>query len=637
MVMKSMRGGKVGGFFKYVLFGILGMAVGGLVLSGSFGGGNVGGNDVARIEDKTITIRQFDLTLRRTLSRYNMTTQQAYKIGMAEDVLSGEIRSYFMLKEAEKLGIEIDQEQLAKRIGQVIAPHKQEGQTLQDALEDILRRQGMNEKDFVSGIKREVSGDIISTAIQAGFTPTTDLLAKDLYAFQKQTRNVDLILFKDNEIKDIPEAQTEELERLYESTKFAQYEIPEYRSVNIAIFDPESVKIEFSISEEEIETFYDENKQSFAIGEQFVLTQTMLDNEQKANDIYALVEKGADLKGATTKIMGENARYIENIPFETAMMLPALAESVKDREIGKVMPPTKTTLGYHIIKLMKILPPSTQPIASVSAQIKKDLLESKESDHLYGISTTFEELLNDEVSFEGIAKEIDISISSIGFIDATGADKADKSGLEAFERTDKAALVEMAFALEEDTPPILEELPSGKFVSVSLQSKEETTYKPFESVRTEISDKFMADQKRIENKKRMDKYLAELDVKGSTFESIAKENNKKIQTVKAIKIEGDIPAPLVASNRPMIFKTELGSYQALLLDGQYALMKVSGYNIPEMSEGDEEAFATVKERVISEGKEEALLSYLHMLSNKYNATINAQLLERAYGQQNDEN
>lgn len=635
--MRSMRGGKIGGFLKYVIFGLLGMAVGGLVLSGSFSGGSVGGNDVARIEEKTITVRQFDLTLRRALARYNMSTQQAYKIGMAEDILAGEIRAYFMQEEAGSLGIEIDQAQLAKRIGQVIAPHKQEGETLQDALENILRRQGMNERDFINGIKREVSGDIISTAIQTGFTPATNLLAKDLYAFQKQTRDIDLILFKDSEITGIPEAQTEALERLYESTKFAQYEIPEYRSVNIAIFDPESIEIDFSVSEEEIEIFYDENKQSFAVGEQFVLTQAILDDEQKANDIYALVEKGTSLKDATTQIMKDNARYIENIPFETAMMLPALAESVKDREIGKVMRPTKTTLGYHIIKLMKVLPPSTQPLASVATQIKKELLETKESDHLYGISTTFEELLNDEVSFENIAKEIDISISSIGLIDATGVDKSDKSGLETFDKTDKAALVEMAFALEEDTPPLLEELPSGKFASLSLLFKEDKTYKPFESVRAEISDKFMADQKRIENKKRMDKYLAELDVKGSTFESIAKDNNKKIKTVRAIKIEGDIPAPLVASNRPMIFKTALGDYQALLLDGQYALMKVAGYDIPKMDVSGEKAFAVIKERLASEAKEEALLSYLHMLSKKYKATINGQLLARVYGQQNDEN
>ncbi|PCJ97243.1 MAG: hypothetical protein COA45_09890 [Zetaproteobacteria bacterium] len=638
MAMKSMRGGKVGGFLKYVVFGILGMAVGGLVISGSFSGGNVGGNDVAKIEDKAITIRQFDMTLRRTLARYNMSTEQAYKIGMAEDVLAGEIRSYFMLKEAENLGIEIDQDQLAKRIGEVIAPHKKEGQTLQQALEEILRRQGMNEKDFVNGIKREVSGDIISNAIQTGFAPATDLLAKDLYAFQTQTRDIDIILFNDSEITDIPAAETEELERLYESIKFAQYEIPEYRSFDIALFDPESIKVEFSVSEEDIEAFYGENEQSFAVGEQFVLTQAILDNKQSADDVYALVEKGLNLKDATTQIMGEKARYIENIPFETSAMLPALSKALEKREIGKVVAPANTALGYHIVKLEKILPPSTQPLKTVATQIKKELLEVKQSDHLYGISTTFEELLNDEISFEEIAKEIDISVSSVGLIDAAGADKADKSGLAEFvSPADKEALVEMVFAVEEDMSPMLEELPSGKFVSIRLSSKENKTYKPFESVRAEISQKFIADQRHIENKKRMDKYLAELDVKGSTFEGIAKENKKKIQTIKSITIEGDIPAPLLMNNRPLIFKTAVGGHQALMLDGQYALMKVADYNIPEINESNEKTLETIKDRVDSEAKDEALLAYLHMLSNKYNATINTQLLERAYGQKNNEN
>lgn len=635
--MKSMRGGKVGGFFKYVLFGLLGMAVGGLVLSGSFSGGNVGGNDVAKIGDKTITIRQFDLTLRRVLTRYNMSTEKAYEVGLAEDVLAGEIRAFFMLKEAENLGIEINQAQLAKRIGQVIAPRRRDDQTLQQALDEVLQSQRMNEKDFVNGIKREVSGDIISEAIQTGFAPTADLLAKDLYTFQTQTRDIDIIEFNDNEITSIPEAKTEELERLYNALKFSQYIIPEYRSVNVAIFDPESINVNISITDEEIKMVYEDNLQSFAIGEQLVLTQTMLDDKKKAEDIFALVEKGTDLKTATTEVMGKSARYIENIPFETAMMLPALFEAVKDREIGKVVSPVKTTLGYHIIKLMKVLPPSTRPLKNVQEQIKRDLLDEKQSDHLYGISTNFEELLNDEVSFEDIAKEIDITISSIGLIDAMGTNKTEKSGIESFPAPDKEALIEMIFALEDDIPPILEELPSGQFASVSLNSIEYKTYQPFEDVRQELADKFIADQQKVENKRRIDKYLAELDIRGSTFESIAQDNKKDIQTIKGITIQGDIPEPLVMNNRPLIFKTALGGYQALRLDEKYALMRVSGYSFPEIDENSKEAIKIIKERIDTEVKEEALLSYLHMLSSKYDATINTKLLERVYGQKNDEN
>lgn len=637
MVMKHLRGGKVGSFFKYVIFGLLGMAVGGLVLSGSFNTGSVGGNDVAKIEDKTITIRQFDNALRRSLSRYNMTTQQAYKIGMADDVLANEIRSYFMLKEAEKLGIEINKSQLAKHIGQVIAPHKRDEQTLQEALEEILRRQGMVEKDFVNGIKREVSGDIIKNAIQSGFKPNTNALANELYSFENQTRDIDIILFPNSELPDVKEPEKGQLEGLYEATKFAQYVIPEYRSANIALFDAENIKADLIVSAEEIEAFYNENKQNFAVSEQLVLTQTIIDNEQQANKIYELAQEGKSLKNASIEVAGENAKYIENISFETAMMLPSLSEAVADREIGKVMPPTKTTLGYHIVKLMKILPPSTQPLNQVKLQIENDLLENKKSDHIFDLFTKFENMLDDGISFENIAKKINISLDTVSFIDNKGLSKTGNPELNKFAPEDKDALTEIIFLLEEGSQAIPEELPSGKFISASLESIEKKTYRPLEEVKEEIHEKYISDQKYIENKKIMDKYLAELDVQGSTFESIAKENKKTPRSIKNISIVGNMPEPLKDENRPIIFQTSVGGHQSLRLDGQFALMKISGYNIPEISEGTESSLTVINQRLHTESEEEALLVYLNMLGNKYNATINTNLLKRVYGQEADEN
>jgi len=83
MVMRSLRDGASGGFMKYILFGILGMSVGGLVVMdvrGVLGGGGVGASDVAKVENHTINIRDFDRTLRRSLSRYRTTPEQAYAI-----------------------------------------------------------------------------------------------------------------------------------------------------------------------------------------------------------------------------------------------------------------------------------------------------------------------------------------------------------------------------------------------------------------------------------------------------------------------------------------------------------------------------------------------------------------------------
>ncbi|MGH1377394.1 MAG: peptidylprolyl isomerase [Alphaproteobacteria bacterium] len=637
MVMKSLRGGKVGGFFKYVVFGLLGMAVGGLVLSGSFSNGNVGGNDVAKIEDKTITIRQFDNTLRRTLASYNMSTQQAYKIGMADDVLANEIRSYFMLKEAEKLGIEINKEQIAKHIGQVIAPHKRDDQTLQEALNEILRRQGMIEKDFVTGIKREVSGEIIKKAIQSGFKPNLDELSSELHSFENQTRDIKILMFPDSEISNIQEPDEGQLKGLYEATKFAKYVIPESRSAEIAVFDSDKIETDMSVSDKEIEQFYNDNKQNFKIGEQIVLTQSIADNKQQADDIFTLVQEGKSLKDASEEIVGENAKYIENIPFETTLMLPALSDAVSDRKIEEVKPPVQTTLGFHIVKLVKIIPPSTQPLNQVKNQIQTEILESKKSDHIFDIFTKFENMLDDGTSFENIAKEINISIELVNPIDSKGLNKQGKIDKTTFTPADKEALTEMLFLLEDGAQPIAEELPSGKFVSIALTSIEQKTHKPFDSVKDEIHTQYIADQKYIENKKRMDKYLAELDVKGSTFESIAKENNIVSKDIKGIRVIGEMPAPLKANNRPTIFQSKVGDHQTIRLDDKFALIKIAGYEIPKVTSDNQKSLDDINQRLQSELEEEALLVYLNMLSKKYNATINTNLLKRVYGQQADEN
>ena len=343
------------------------------------------------------------------------------------------------------------------------------------------------------------------------------------------------------------------------------------------------------------------------------------------------------MKNASIEVAGENAKYIENISFETAMMLPSLSEAVADREIGKVMPPTKTTLGYHIVKLMKILPPSTQPLNQVKLQIENDLLENKKSDHIFDLFTKFENMLDDGISFENIAKKINISLDTVSFIDNKGLSKTGNPELNKFAPEDKDALTEIIFLLEEGSQAIPEELPSGKFISASLESIEKKTYRPLEEVKEEIHEKYISDQKYIENKKIMDKYLAELDVQGSTFESIAKENKKTQRSIKNISIVGNLPEPLKDENRPIIFQTSVGGHQSLRLDGQFALMKISGYNIPEISEGTESSLTVINQRLHTESEEEALLVYLNMLGNKYNATINTNLLKRVYGQEADEN
>ncbi len=635
MVMQSMRGGgKYGGVLKYFLFTLLGMAVGGLVLSSFADTNNVSSNDVARINDKVITIQSFDRSLQRSISSFGMSSKQAYKIGMADDVLAGEIRGYILLNEAENMGVEISKEQLAKRIAQVVKPYAQEGQSLQETLDDILKRQRMSEKDFVFEIKKEMSGDILMNAIRNGFSPvTTDLLANDLYKFQTQTRDIDIIFFPDNSIEVEP-ATKEQLKRLYDATKAQKYKIPEYRSVDIATFDPANIDIEFSVSDEEVKSFYDDNKNNFLVGEQLVLSQIITKDEKQANDIYALTEKGLSLKEAAVEIMGKDAPYLEGVSFETDMMLPDLMQALNDREIGKIVAPVKTMIGYHVVKLDNVLPPSIRPYEEVSSSIKRELLEGKKADYFYDIASDFDAMLSDDMNLQEIAKEMNIKITSLDFIDAKGLDKQGNDGLNLFDKKDKQDIAAIIFEIEGYMASSMQDF-GGKLISFAVKSKEEATFKPFDSVKDELLEQFTQDIRKSENEILMQKYLAEIKMGGSSLESIAADNGLKIDKISGISIGQAAPSPLTSNVIPLIFKTDFGGHEILRLDGQSALIKISGYGYSSQEDValKDKAIQSIKDRVIEEGKDEAFLMYLKALSKKHPATINQRLLERAYGEQ----
>ncbi len=642
MVMKSMRGeGKYGGVLKYFLFTLLGMAVGGLVLSSFADTNSIKSNDVARIGDKSITIQSFDRAFQRTISRFGISTTQAYKIGMADNILTDEIRRYILLNEAEELGIEIGKERIAKRIAEIVKPYTKDGQSLQETLDNLLARQAMKEKDFIHEIKKEMSAEILINTIKNGFSPNIELLANDLYMFQSQTRDIDIIIFPDNRISIEPATQ-EQLKRLYETTKLQKYKIPEYRSVIVASFDPDKADIKFSVSEEELQNAYEEHKDRFQVGEQFTLSQIVTKDEKQAQEIYNLTqqeENALSLKDAVIKVMGENAPYIENVNFETSMMLPELMEALKSREIGKIVAPIKTMIGYHVVRLDDIVAPSIRPYEEVRKGIEREIIKTKKADYFYDIANQFDTMISEGLSFEEISKNIDIDIYKIDFIDSNGLNKQGQDGLKNFNDTDKEAIISTIFEIEDDSTASVMQDFGGKLISFKINKIEEQSFKPFEEVKDEIAKQFIKNMQKSENEMQMRKYLEKIKSNKVSMETIANDNDLKIEKISNISIGKEPSSPLIADNIPIIFKTPYGEYEAIRLDGKSAIIKISGYGYSENEQGDGDsnrktAIESIKTRILEEGKEEAVLLYLKDIGKKHPATINQRLLERVYGENN---
>ncbi|MCB1782581.1 MAG: peptidyl-prolyl cis-trans isomerase [Alphaproteobacteria bacterium] len=640
MVMQSMRSGAVGSIMKFVLFGLLMMAVLGLVfmdVNGVFGRGlSVGDSDVAKIEGHSISLQSFDRTLRRAVARVGMTPQQAYQTGYLQEVLASEVRANFVMLEADRLGLKIDKSMVAEKTAEVISPLVENGQTLQQTFEKVLAAQGMTEDMFTQGISREMIGNILADTVQKSFEGGSEQLSRDLVTFQHQTRDIELVAFMDNEITDVAAPTDEQLQRLYDVLKDSKFAIPEYRALKIGIIDGSNLKSEIAVSDDEIQKYYDDNIDAFLDPQKHVMEQAILKTLEEAEKVIKMVkDDGKSLPDAIKAMKdSDNIPLTPPVPFEIDMLPVEFKDAVTNAKDGEYIGPLQTALGYHVAHLIEVIPEHTKALKDVQDTIREDLLSIKVDDRVYELSSELDDALAGGATLDEAGKQVPLKIVDIPATSDLGQDDKGENAFLPYgddQEKDRDTIVKTAFDLQQGEISRVIELPSGHFAAIQVASIQEKSFKPFADAKEEISAQYMADQQRAVNGKKISDDLEKLLNGKTDLEAIAKDAKKDIQQIKGITIGGVLPAPVTEGGRPVIFQTKVGGYTFIPLEGGSALVKITGYTLPEIDEASErDVLPKVLSTVEKETKDEVFAMYIESIGKKYTAMTNNNLLEKTY-------
>lgn len=620
MVLQKMRGGAGAGVMKAVLLGFLVMAVAGLVLmdvQGFFRGG-LSTDIVAKGGGVRISTQEFDRQVRRILAAQGLSPEQAYKLGLINQILNGEIQARLLTNEARDLGLFISDDLIREQIERMAAPLAQGGASKAQALQRILQAQGISEGEFISGIRQEMAIGLLRNALVSGSNNVSDDLARALYQSEKETRAIEAVVFTPASVEGVSQPSEQQLKTYYDANKM-EYAIPETRSATLAFINKATVEDDAKLTEEDLRAAYEENIAAYRKPAQREIEQSVFADEAKAKAALEAYKKSKSLKDAT----GENNGYTGKSTFQQSGMLPEIAGPVFEGKAGDVVGPIQTDLGWHVIVIGKDIAEETTPFEKVRGAIEKEL----EQTHIYDVMVERVNEIDDRLAggedIDALVKEYGLTTQKISSFRQTGFNGANKNLFE-FLGTDSGPVLDAIFSVEAgETAPVME-LSDGRFIMARVDDVTPIAYKSFDDVKAGLKEKWLTEQRALLNRARAQDALKQADG-GKALKDLG-----KAQTYNSVKRADAGTKSITPVALAKIFSVDKGEVLLAESGNDIVLVRVTGITVPTAGNVPADALKEIKDRVARENAEEILTQYINNRSAHNPVKINQALLEQLY-------
>ena len=137
------------------------------------------------------------------------------------------------------------------------------------------------------------------------------------------------------------------------------------------------------VSEEEIEAYYEANKQHFTKGDTVSAKHILTDSEEKCNSILESIttgEKEFETAAKEFSTCPSGAKGGDLGEFGRGQMVKEFEDAAFAAEIGHVVGPVKTQFGYHLIKVEKKNEAIVASLEEVKETIRRTLLQQKQNE-----------------------------------------------------------------------------------------------------------------------------------------------------------------------------------------------------------------------------------------------------------------
>ena len=132
-------------------------------------------------------------------------------------------------------------------------------------------------------------------------------------------------------------------------------------------------------TEDDLKAYYEANKELVIPQKTYTASHILVDDEQKANDIYDEIDEGLDFKEAAKKYSKDPSAASGGSlgTFPKGVMVKEFQDGLDSLEVGEISKPVKSQFGYHLIKLEDVNSAEDKPFEEVRDQVYQTYLMVK--------------------------------------------------------------------------------------------------------------------------------------------------------------------------------------------------------------------------------------------------------------------
>ncbi len=342
-------------------------------------------NDIATVGETSITMMDFDNAKRQYLDNFRRQMGQSFKANMLD---TPEARASILASLISDRAISLEIASEYMNVGEADAINlvkqapafQRDGKFSVEAYQQFLNSMGKSDEQFVLELRRDLSRQMLLAAVSQT-TLASNTVAQRIHDLLTEERTIRTFEIKPATFLKTVSVTDEEAQTFYNQNK-AQFAVPESVDIEYIVLSPESYK-NIKAADEDIKTFYEQNLQRFSTPEERRASHILIavtadksdaDAKKEADELYKQIQ-------ANPKQFAQLAKTKSNDPgsarqggdlgfFQKGMMVPEFDSAVFGGKKGDLVGPVKTQFGYHIIRIDDVKAAKAKPLAEVRSEIE---------------------------------------------------------------------------------------------------------------------------------------------------------------------------------------------------------------------------------------------------------------------------